>query len=442
MSRRGLASDRPDPNAKGVYGKKLSYISGTGQSHVTFGGTRTMDAHAATCRKPWQGLFERLITEWDVRQSPEWDCAETRLPSAVYTDPQRYQAELNILFRAMPLCLGHEDQLDTSGAVLAREVAGLPLLVTRDSSGAVRVFLNACRHRGARLMPGEETVCRRSSLSCMYHGWTYGLDGRLLSVPRREAFPTLDVAEHGLRQLPSTVRHGLVWATLNPTSTARPDIAAYLGGLDEDLAILGLGRHRFFRQNAVVRKTNWKLIIDAFIEFYHIKRLHAATVGQYFADTKAAADWVGPHQRLLVARDTFSEVLQLPQEQWSPQLHGTLVHFIFPNSVFVHHPDYISHMGIFPAGIDRSLFVHTVLTPEAPADEKARAHWDRSFELIDGKVFNDEDLFICEQIQLGLAAAANGEFVLGRFENNVRRFHKTIATSLDANDVSASHFAD
>ncbi len=142
-----------------------------------------------------------------------------------------------------------------------------------------------------------------------------------------------------------------------------------------------------------------------------------------------------------MARDTFREVLQLPQEQWSPQLHGTLVHFIFPNSVFVHHPDYISHMGIFPVGIDRSLFVHTVLTPEAPAEEKARAHWDRSFELIDGKVFNDEDLFICEQIQLGLAAAENGEFVLGRFENNVRRFHETIGTSLDANDVSASHFA-
>ena len=106
------------------------------------------------------------------------------------------------------------------------------------------------------------------------------------------------------------------------------------------------------------------------------------------------------------------------------------MHFIFPNSLIVYHPDYISHMGIFPAGIDRSLFVHTMLTPEAPSDEKARAHWDRSFELIDGKVFNDEDLFICEQIQLGLAAARNGAFVLGRFENNVRRFHETIATSL------------
>ncbi len=389
-----------------------------------------MRADDVTCPKPWQGLFERVISEWDHRQSPDADCMETALPSAVYTDPAQYQAELSRLFRNLPLCLGHEDQLDTSGTVLTREVAGLPLLMTRDSSGAVHVFLNACRHRGARLVTGEETVCRRTSLSCLYHGWTYGLDGRLLGVPRRDAFPTLNVAAHGLRQLPSAVRHGLIWATLDPSSTARPDVAAHLGGLDDDLAALGLAGHRFFRQNAVRRKTNWKLIIDAFIEFYHIKRLHAATVGQYFADTKAAADWVGPHQRLLVARDTFKEAFQLPREQWDPRQHGTLVHFIFPNSLIVHHPDYISHMGIFPAGIDQSLFVHTMLTPELPADDKARAHWERSFELIDTDVFNGEDLFICEQIQLGLAAAENASFVLGRFENNVRRFHETIAASL------------
>ena len=74
--------------------------------------------------KPWQGLFERLIREWDHRQSPDADCTETRLPSAVYTDPARYQAELSGLFRGLPLCLGHEDQLDATGSMLAREVAG------------------------------------------------------------------------------------------------------------------------------------------------------------------------------------------------------------------------------------------------------------------------------------------------------------------------------
>ena len=139
-----------------------------------------MDTDANARPKPWQGLFERLIHEWDNRQSAEWDSAETRLPSSVYTDPGRYQAELTVLFRGLPVCLGHEDQLGATGSVLARELAGLPLLMIRDSAGVVRVFLNACRHRGAQLLAGEEAVCRRSSLSCLYHGWTYGLDGRLL----------------------------------------------------------------------------------------------------------------------------------------------------------------------------------------------------------------------------------------------------------------------
>jgi Rieske 2Fe-2S family protein len=390
-----------------------------------------MFAVEMACQKPWHRLFERLLSDWDERQSSDWDNAETRLPSSVYTCPQRYQAEVATLFRRLPLCLGHVDQL-APGSVMARDTAGLPLLLARDADGDVHVLLNACRHRGARLLAGD-AVCRRSSLSCLYHGWTYGLDGRLLNIPRKEAFPTCDPAAHGLRRLPSAVRHGLIWAVLDPNSDEQPDIATYLAGLDDDLMELGVGGHRFFRQNSVLRKANWKLIIDAFVEFYHIKRLHASTIGQYFADTKATAESVGPHLRMLVARDGFEAVRQLSPEQWSPRNHASLVHFIFPNSVIVHHPDYISHMAIFPAGIDQSLFVHTVLTPEAPIDAKAQAHWDRSFDLMDGEVFNNEDLFICEQIQLGLPAMENGEFLLGRFENNVRRFHETIAATLADN---------
>ena len=101
---------------------------------------------------------------------------------------------------------------------------------------------------------------------------------------------------------------------------------------------------------------------------------------------------------MLVARDGFEAVRQLSPEQWSPRNHASLVHFIFPNSIVVHHPDYISHMAIFPAGIDQSLFVHTVLTPETPTDAKSRAHWDWSVDLMDGQVFSSEGLFICEQI--------------------------------------------
>ena len=108
--------------------------------------------------------------------------------------------------------------------------------------------------------------------------------------------------------------------------------------------------------------------------------------------------------RILVGRDGFAAIRELPPEDWDPRVHGSLVHFIF-------HPDYTSHLGMFPVAVDQTLFVHTVLTPELPADQKAQAHWERSFDLMDGEVFNNEDLFICEQVQAGLPAMECSDFV-------------------------------
>lgn len=389
--------------------------------------TTTADAVPAA----WQSMFERLAREMGRREGVEWDRTESDLDPAIYCDPVRFAAEQAKLFRRLPLCLGHADQLRDVGSVLAREIAGVPLLMIRGADGAIRVFLNACRHRGARLVREEGVKCARSGLSCLYHGWTYDVEGRLVSVPQGNAFPTLDKATRGLRRLPCTVRHGLIWAVLDNHQTEMPDIAAFLGPIDRDLQALELASHRFYRQRAVRRATNWKLIIDAFLEVYHVKRLHATTIGAFLADTKYVTDYVGQHQRILIARDTFAETRHLPIEQWSPRRHATLEHLIFPNSVLIQHPDYVSHLGMFPAAPGETLFVHTMLTPREPRDAEEEAHWDRSFALMDGDVFNGEDLHICEQIQLGFGATAPRDtLVLGRCENNLRNFHQTVTAAI------------
>ena len=167
------------------------------------------------------------------------------------------------------------------------------------------------------------------------------------------------------------MRHGLIWAVLDPTS-AVPDVGAHLRGLDDDLALLGVGQHRFFRQNAVLRTANWKLIIDAFLEFITSNGCTPQRLGPYFADTKAVADHARAAPTLAGGTEELRRGAAAAAGAFGSQLHGTLVHFIFPNSLLVHHPDY-HHMGIFPAGIDRSLFVHTVLTPEIPTDEQGGA---------------------------------------------------------------------
>ncbi len=383
-------------------------------------------------------LFRRMLDEADERESVEWDLTESHLDPAIYHDPAILKQEIDQIFRRVPLCLGHADQLREPGSMIARDLLGLPLLLVRDRDGEVRVFLNVCRHRGARLIPGEGDVCRHLSLSCPYHAWTYDLDGTLRVVPGADGFPTLDKSSRGLRRLPCEVRHGLIWAILDP-QCRDIDAAGFLDGIDADLSALDLGSHRFFRQHARKRAINWKLMMDAFQEVYHIKRLHAQTIAPFFLDMKTAGEGVGLHTRILVGRDSLPDAQTLPPKDWDLRRHATLTHVIFPNSLIIYHPDSTSHMGMFPTAPGEIMFVHTMFIPEDPHTDKGRAHYDRNFAMIDEGVFGAEDLFISEQVQRGVASGANETFVLGRFEQHLRRFHGHIRTMLGESTSLPEH---
>ena len=382
-----------------------------------------------TMTPPIKALFTRLLEEMDGAESAEWDATETLLDAKVYNDPDIYRQEIDRIFRRVPLCLGHADQLREPGSMVARDLFGLPLLLVRDQQGEINVLLNVCRHRGARLIAGQDEVCRHTSLSCPYHAWTYDLKGALRGVPLAEGFPTLDKDTRGLRRLPCTVRHGLIWAVMDPAATDI-DVPGLLGAVDDDLAALDLGSHKFFRQRVQKRATNWKLVMDAFQEVYHIRRLHARTIAPFFLHAKSAGEGVGQHMRILVGREPLAEARTLPPSHWDLRRHATLTHSIFPNNLIIYHPDFTSHLGMFPTAPGEIVFVHTMFTPHEARNEKEQAHWDRSFDMVDGGVFSAEDLFISEQIQLGLASGANDSFVLGRFEQHLRRFHGHVQAML------------
>lgn len=387
----------------------------------------TLGSARLPMNEPLLRLFRRLIEELDRPESVEWDPAEGTIDPSVYSSDERYQSELDGIFRRMPLCLGHAGQLPNPGDMIAREVIGLPLLIVRDRDGEIGVFLNVCRHRGARLVVEQEQVCHANALSCPYHAWTYDLHGELCSIPGRDGFPTIDRSERGLRRLPSEVRHGLIWVGLDPDQPDL-DVSGFLGEIDGDLSAMDLASHRFYRQHARVRKTNWKLVMDAFQEVYHINRLHAKTIAPFFLERKLAGEGVGLHTRLLVGRDRLPEAVALPPEQWDLRNHVTLTHVVFPNSLIIYHPDSTSHLAMLPSAPGEILFVHTMLIPHEPRSDKERTHWERNFDMIDEGVFGSEDLFVSEQIQKGLSSGANDTFVFGRFEQHLRRFHENVAS--------------
>ena len=112
------------------------------------------------------------------------------LPAWTYRTPEFLEAERREVFRKQWVMVGHVGELQEPGDYVSQTVAGEPIVVVRGKEGELRAFSNVCRHRGARVADGSGNCGK--ALRCPYHGWTYGLDGRLLGVPEKSGFPGFD----------------------------------------------------------------------------------------------------------------------------------------------------------------------------------------------------------------------------------------------------------
>lgn len=347
-------------------------------------------------------------------------------PASEYTSAEHLERELPALFLDRPLLAGLSADIPAPGDYFSFTSAGLPVVVVRGGDGAARAFVNTCRHRGSRLVEDRGTA-KGGCLVCPYHAWTYSTDGRLTAQPGSGGgFDELDRDGLGLRPVALAEGHGLIF--VRPGSDQPFDLDGVLGGLGPEIDSYKLGSYHHVETRTHVQNTNWKLVIDTFLEGYHIFALHKQSIAPYYLGQSTLFDPFGLHCRFVGPRRSILELEGRPESEWSILPHATTQYQMVPNALLVHQIDHFELWRAFPVSVDRTL-VHTSLYAPAAPDERAMGYWRKNLDILLG-VTNNEDFPQCEQIQANLAAGAADEIVFGRNEPALSHFHQSLATLL------------
>ncbi|OBG28764.1 SRPBCC family protein [Mycobacterium sp. 852002-51057_SCH5723018] len=352
-----------------------------------------------------------------------------REPVQNYVDPSRFADELRVL-RAFPSGYLPSAAIPHRGDHVERATCGVPLFAVRGRDGRARVFRNACRHRGLALVEGAG--CSHA-LVCRYHGWTYGLDGSLSHVPHAEAFPDLDASARGLVEVESREVDGLiVIGPLDPAATGswRRHVDAAMAQLSDGSPWRDklLPAEKLLLVEAIARPMNWKILVEQFLEGYHIRSTHKDTFFPLQYDDLNIVEAFGPNSRIAFPYRNIESLRNRPESTWTADRRVTYVYHLFPNVMVATFPDQVLLVVIDPVDIASSMVtIYSMTTPEVAQSVSAKgadkaANGARS--LLDAGALEDNEM--SEGVQRGLFAGANTFLEFGRHESAIGRFHAAL----------------
>jgi glycine betaine catabolism A len=358
------------------------------------------------------------------------------LAGADYVDEAVFTREQDLIFERMWFCAVRTSDLPATGTFRTVQIGRESVLLTRTADGSVRAFLNVCSHRGARLCVEPAGEVKRF-LRCMYHAWTYDLDGTLVAAPNLVNMPDIDRRRYGLTSVHVRQWLGYVWVCLADEPPSFEDdvvgaVVTRLGDVESiehyDLEHLSVGHRISYDVRA-----NWKLIVENFMECYHCATIHPELthVLPEFTQGLAAQYFVGHGALFGDEIEGFTvdgspghdRIPTLTQEQDRRYFAVTIRPNLFINLV----PDHAILMRMFPLAADHTVVECDWLFVPRVVDEGRDL--GASVELFDR--VNRQDFEACERCQPSMSSRAYARGgVLVPSEHHIADFHSWVEAKL------------
>jgi phenylpropionate dioxygenase-like ring-hydroxylating dioxygenase large terminal subunit len=207
----------------------------------------------------------------EIAAAPEG--APRGLPGIFYGDHDYFEYEAATVLRDAWHCVGREDEIAKVGDYITVRLVGEPIIIVRDESG-IKALSNVCRHRG---MPLVEGVGNTKRFVCSYHAWMYATDGSLLKAARMKN-DGFDPKSCKLGEFHCIVRFGFIYVCVSDTPS---DFDVELDGLKDLIGRYEPENYRLVHSDTEIWNTNWKCLVENFMEGYHLSVVHPETLHGY-----------------------------------------------------------------------------------------------------------------------------------------------------------------
>jgi len=356
------------------------------------------------------------------------------IPAGRYVDPEFIELERRRMWKRSWLYGCHIDELPRPGSYVQWKKTGSPIVIVRGKDNTIRAFYNTCRHRGAPLV--KEAHGQLEGFACRYHGWSYALDGRLINLRDKRDFIALDMSCRAL--IPVRCERFYNWVFVNEDPEAEA-LAAHTAPFTEYFAQLQPDTFRLVHQEAFDVKSNVKVLLDAFMEVYHLKSIHTSTVDR-FLDHRGATialfknghsimvtpnrrpEWQDPGTRGMRRIETASEVIAKNNASFN----------FYPNLVSPVDPTGCPFLTFWPTGPTTMRIECAWFAPDwggGPPPElwKTRiANFDRILE---------EDLQFAAEIQESVMSPGFRGMPLNYQERRIYHWHEELDRRIGADTV-------
>ena len=198
------------------------------------------------------------------------------IPGGRYVEREFLQLERESLWKRSWLYIYHVDELSKLGSFLLTRKTGSPIVVVRGKDDVIRAFYNTCRHRGGPIVKADNGCS--DGFVCGYHGWTYTLEGKLINLRDKRDFVGLDMQARSLVQVRCERFYN--WVFINEDPQAQP-LEEHFAPFTEYFRQFQPLQWRFVMQEGFDVKCNVKVLMDAFLEVYHLKSIHTNTVDRF-----------------------------------------------------------------------------------------------------------------------------------------------------------------